>query len=128
MRRALIVAAVMLVALLATVAVIRRDVVVPFGEEVMYDDMAFGLVSHRTAPSLPGGVTPANGTFHVVGVRAVNLARRVDHRTGRFEPMLVDGNGRQYRVSEAGQAALDAGRARGWGDTLLHKGDAVEAD
>jgi len=129
MRRAFAVLAVIVVVLVAFVAFTRRDVDVPFGEEMQLDDMAFNLVSYRTSPTLLGGVAPTNGVFHVVGVRAVNLAKRVDHRTGAIEPHLIGGDGRRYEVSEAGQGALDAGRnARGWGDTLLHIGDAVEAE
>jgi hypothetical protein len=129
MRRALAIAAFLLVTLIAFVALIRHDFVAPPGEEVQYDDMAFALVSHRTAPSLLGGVAPRNGVFHVVGVRAINRAKRVDHTTGTFEPILVGGDGRPYEISTEGQAAIDAGKAaRGWGDTLLHLGDAVEAE
>ena len=52
MRRALAIAALLLVSLVAFVTLIRNDFVAPPGEEVRYDDMAFALVSHRTAPAL----------------------------------------------------------------------------
>jgi hypothetical protein len=131
MRFALAAVVAMIVILGAFVAANRRGVETPFGEELQLDDMAFSVVSYRTAPTLPGDgrVAPRNAAFHVVRLRAVNLAKRVDHRTGAIEPHLLDGEGRRYEVSEAGQAALDATREiRGWGDTLLRVGEAVEAD
>lgn len=129
MNRVLAVAAVLVLALFAVIAISRRDFEAPPGEELQLDDMAFSLVSHRTSPSLLGGPAPKNGVFHVVGVRAANCAKRVDHRTGPFAPVLETADGRLYPVSDEGQKALDVGRTeRGWGDRLLRRGEAAEAE
>jgi uncharacterized protein DUF4352 len=96
-------------ALLATFALAgRRNEVVGFNQEVLYDDFAFSVVAVRKSPTLGGGVSQsdASGIYYVVSVKVTNHARRVNYSFKPDSPVLVDDQGREFHASAEGQKAM----------------------
>ena len=97
----------LLFGLLATLAALNRhDQVAGFNQEIQYDDFAFSVQSVRTTRSI--GDSTAQGLFYIVTLKVANHAKRVNYEFKHDSPVLVAGDGRQYRVSFEAQGALDS--------------------
>jgi hypothetical protein len=102
----------LLFGLLATLAVLNRhDQVAGFNQEIRYDDFAFSVQEVRTTRSI--GDSTAQGVFYVVTLKVANHAKRVDYEFKRDSPVLVAGDGKQYRVSFEAQADLESASGAG---------------
>jgi len=101
--------------LLATLAVLNRhDQVATFNQEIQYDDFAFSVQGVRTTRTL--GSSTARGVYYVVMLKIANHAKRVNYEFKPDSPVLVAGDGKQYRISSEAQRVLDSG---GSADTCI---------
>jgi hypothetical protein len=103
------------VSLLAMLAVLnRKDQTVGLNQEIQYDDFAFSVQSVRKASSLGNGEsqTNAEGVYYVVTLKIANHAKRVDFTFKRASAILVDDAGREFRLSENAQRALESQGAK----------------
>jgi Domain of unknown function (DUF4352) len=101
-----------LLTLLAIVALLnRRTQIVGLNQEIQYDDFAFSVLGVRKARTLDAGLIQksARGVYFIVTIKVANHAKRVDFTFKRPAASLVDDKGREFHLSEDGQAALDAG-------------------
>ena len=97
----------LLFGLLATLAALnRRDQVAGFNQEIQYDDFAFSVQGVRTTGSI--GDSTAEGVYYVVTLKIANHAKRVDYEFKPDSPVLVAGDGKQYRISFEAQKVLDS--------------------
>jgi hypothetical protein len=89
-------------------ALVRHDVAVPFGGEILWDDFGFGVVSARTASELgtEEHLVHPHGVFVIVGLKVSNHAQRVDYGTSKHTAVLHDSTGNEYRVDPWAQSAL----------------------
>ena len=102
----------LLFGLLATLAALNRhDQVAGFNQEIQYDDFAFSVQGVRTARTV--GDSTAQGIYYVVTLKVANHAKRVNYEFKPESPVLVAGDGKQYRVSFEAQEALDAANRAG---------------
>lgn len=107
---ALAIAAAIGISLLALLALLnRRDQTVGLNQEIQYDDFAFSVMAVRKERALGKGDSPApNGAYYVVTIKVANHAIRVDYTFKKNSAVLVDSQGREFRLSRNGQAALEA--------------------
>lgn len=87
----------------------RHNQVVGLNQEIQYDDFAFAVLGTVKANSV-GSVTTqqsTDGQYYVVTMKVTNHAKRVNYRFPKNGAILVDEGGREYRVSAAGQRALE---------------------
>jgi hypothetical protein len=113
---AIVIGCALLFGLLATLAALnRRDQVAGLNQEIQYDDFAFSVQGVRTTRTL--GDSTAQGVYYVVTLKIANHAKRVDYEFKRDSPVLLAGDGKQYRVSFDAQRVLDS--ARGAGDSCV---------
>lgn len=99
------------VSLLMIVAALnRRDQMVGLNQEIQYDDFAFSVVEVRKADGLGSGESAVNaaGAFYVVTLKIANHAKRVDYKPKRASAILIDDRGKEFFLSEYGQAALES--------------------
>jgi len=99
------------IALLMMVAALnRRDQMVGLNQEIQYDDFAFSVIEVRKADVLgrPNSETKAAGEFYVVTLKIANHAKRVDYKPKRASAILIDDKGREFFLSQSGQAALES--------------------
>ena len=92
-----------------------RAITKPPGETIEIDEYAFSVVASKWVDVLgdtPPGVRPAK-RFLVVTLKVENRAGNVDFQWRHERARLVDARGSESRVSEAGQAALDAAGVNG---------------
>ena len=95
-------------AVVFVVAAATPQQVVPFGQDLCFDDMCFAVVQARTVPELFAGgqaVRPG-GSFTVVTVRVSNHGRGRAQRELGIRPRLWHA-GESFDVSAAGQKAWD---------------------
>jgi hypothetical protein len=97
----------LLFGLFATVAaLIRRDEVVTFNQEIQYDDFAFSVQRVRQTRTI-GGLT-AQGIYYVVTLKVANYAKRVSYEVKPTIPIVVGEDGRPHRVSFDAQEAFES--------------------
>jgi hypothetical protein len=99
------------VSLLVIVAALnRRDQMVGLNQEIQYDDFAFSVIEVRKADVLgmPDSEAKAAGVFYVVTLKIANHAKRVDYKPKRASAILIDNKGREFFLSESGQAGLES--------------------
>ncbi len=108
----LVVGAILSVAILALALLNRRDQAAGLDEEIQYDDFAFSVLSTRKVDALGSkeSRTMAQGVYLVVTLKVANHAKRVGYRFKPSTAIVVDERGNEYRVSSAGQKALEAER------------------
>jgi len=96
--------------LMLVAALNRRDQMVGLNQEIQYDDFAFSVIEVRKADALGSGVAEAraSGAFYVVTLKIANHAKRVDYKPQRASAILMDERGREFFLSEPGQAALES--------------------
>jgi hypothetical protein len=85
----------------------RRNQAVGYNQEIQYDDFAFSVVNAKPVSTI--GNATAQGRFIVVTMKIANHARRVNYTFNKAVAILVDEDGREYHLSDAGQKALEAG-------------------
>jgi hypothetical protein len=87
----------------------KRELVVGLNQEIQFDDFAFSALGTRRAGDLGNDAAskPSEGAYYIITLKVANHAKRVDFRFDPATVILVDGSGREYRVSARGQAALD---------------------
>lgn len=102
------------ISLLAVLALLnRRDQTVGLNQEIQYDDFAFSVVGARTAEALGKSDLQAPiGVYYVVTIKVANHAKRVDYTFKRNSAILVDAVGREFRMSQSGQQALEAAQGQ----------------
>lgn len=117
-------------ALLYAVALVSVSVFTPqqslaMGQERCFDDWCI-VVAHAAQQATIGAgaaEVSAQGRFTVVTVRVSSHAKAISQRELDTQLSLVDGAGRRYDVSAAGQRALDASGESGQPlNTLLPPG------
>ncbi len=99
------------VSLLAMLAVLnRKDQTVGLNQEIQYDDFAFSVQGVRKVNSLGSGEsqTNAEAVYYLVTLKIANHAKRVDFTFKRASAILVDDAGREFRLSENAQRALES--------------------
>ncbi|HJQ69548.1 MAG TPA: DUF4352 domain-containing protein [Blastocatellia bacterium] len=99
----------------------KREVVVGLNQEIQFDDFAFSALGTRKASALggQGDQKPSEGLYYVVTFKIANHARRVDFEYNPTTTVLVDGAGREYRVSAQEGACKEAIPAGGYCVTEL---------
>ena len=92
----------------------KRETVVGLNQEIQFDDFAFSALGTRKAAALGGddAQKPSEGVYYLVTFKVANRAKRVDIEFNPMTTILVDGAGREYRVSAPGQAVLESIKAR----------------
>src|SRR6185503_5589179 len=80
---------------------VRRDMRARPGEEIVYDDFGFSVRAAHKSGALGSGSArlQATGVFEIVELQVANHAKRVSYRTDQHTPVLVDAQGREYRVA-----------------------------
>ena len=99
------------IALLMLVAALnRRDQMVGLNQEIQYDDFAFSVIEVRkaAAPGTRDAEAEATGGSYVVTLKIANHAKRVDYKFKRASAILIDEKGREFFLSETGQASLES--------------------
>ncbi len=103
--------AAIVISLMALLAILnRRDETVGLKQEIQYDDFAFSVEAVHKATSLGFGESHANaqGVYYIVTLKIANHAKRVDYTFKRSAAVLLDDLGREFRLSESGQRALES--------------------
>jgi len=82
--------------------------VVPFNQNLCFDEMCFSVIQIRKVTHLgpPAHPVQANGIFYVVTVRVSNRSRGRTQSEGGIRALLWQA-GRYYKVSSTGQSAWD---------------------
>jgi len=110
---------------LVGVAALSPQRSLPMGQARCFDDWCITVAQAVRQPTLGAGAmeVAARGSFLVVTVRVTSQAKRVSQRELGDQLSLVDGAGRRYDVSPAGQRALAAAGQSGQPlDTLMAPG------
>ncbi len=101
--------------LLYTLALVGVSAVSPqraltMGQQRCFDDWCIAVAHATRQPTVGEGAASvtAHGSFLVVTLQATSQAKRVSQREFLDQVYLLDGMGRRYDVSTAGQRALDA--------------------
>jgi len=90
------------------VAAATPQQIVPFDQDLCFDEMCFAVVQTQTFPQLMSGNQPvrAQGTFYIVTVRVSNHGRGRTESEGGIRPLLWSA-GHSWPTSPAGQRAWD---------------------
>jgi hypothetical protein len=95
---------------LVSVAALSPQRALTMGQERCFDDWCLAATHAAQQPAV--GVAPlvvtAQGRFVVVTVRVTSHAKAISQRALDVQLYLLDGAGRRYDASSAGQRALDA--------------------
>ena len=81
--------------------------IVGLNTPIRYDDFAFSVTNVRRDTSASGKNAPT-----IVTLKVHNQARRVPFQFRRSMAVIVDDQGRSFRIDPQGQAALDAARGK----------------
>lgn len=101
---------VLVVIILSVLALLnRQNQVVGMKQEIQYDDFAFSVLGAVKANSVGNYVMQhsTEGQFYVVTMKIANHAKRVNYSFDKSTAILVDESGKEYRISTAGQKALE---------------------
>jgi hypothetical protein len=107
---------------LVSVAALSPQRTLAMGQQRCFDDWCIAAVAASQQPEVGDAPTlaVAQGRFVIVTVRVSSHARAISQRELGAQLYLVDGAGRRYAASTAGQRALDATGQSGQPlDTLL---------
>jgi hypothetical protein len=96
------------VAAIAIRSLLAREILVPPGTPIRFDDFEFSVVGSREATL---GKGPAARPYLVVSLKVDNNAKRVPYQFRRGIAVMVADDGHKYGVSPEGQTALDGLRA-----------------
>jgi len=116
-------------AVVAVVAALTPQRVVPFGQDLCFDEVCFAVVRTETVAEIGQGAhaVHAQGLFRIVMVKVSNHARGRTQREGGLHALLRDA-GMEYAVSPAGQSAWNAGHGAGVPlDAQLAPGESVQS-
>ncbi len=114
-----------LLAAVAWIALVRRDVHGGIGTRIRYDDFDFTVLSVGVHDSI-GEVRP-QGVFRVVRLQVANAAQRVDYDTASHRAVLIDAAAGRHEVDPVGQQAWDA-RTPPSLPPVLHAGESAVAE
>src|SRR5262249_3569253 len=87
----------------------RPEELLGFDQPVRYDDFAFSVRSATRQKTVGSGryMQEATGVYVIAKLKVDNQAKRISFRFDKTAPVLIDAEGREYRVSPVAQAALD---------------------
>ncbi|MCI0490530.1 MAG: DUF4352 domain-containing protein [Blastocatellia bacterium] len=107
---AVIVVGLCLIFLASLAALNRHNQAAGLNQEIRYDDFAFSVQRVRKTDSLGSGtnIRKARGTYCIVTIKVANHAKRIDYQFNNEAVILIDGAGREYRISAEGQDALES--------------------
>jgi hypothetical protein len=94
----------LLVLVLTSVA--SPQAVIPAGQDQCFDDWCLGVRDVQFVREI-GQTAPANGVFCQVAIRISNRARGREQRENGTVVFVLDGQGRRYSPSPAGQQAFE---------------------